>query len=206
MDAGAKMIRQFATAKGPAAAQAPAAAIMQKAALDQAKGVLQTAVAIAATDVPPAAYGQNAPCVPMVTGHNCFGAVLYPITFGDSIMADVSDAKLNGAVANFPALFRSRVGVADDSTYYNCFSAYMSMKCASAFPSCTSLSSGESNSPGGRAPMCALHCMGTLAACPGMWASDISDDCADVSLPPMCAFATYVKRPPPQLTTFDEST
>lgn len=152
--------------------QAAPAAILQKAALDQAKGVLQTAVAIAATDVPPAAYGQNAPCVPMVTGHNCFGAVLYPITFGDSVMADVSDSKvcgqcfqlvlqgpnlrggglehlsrrvtflslnpgcrtvlvidrfpeLNGAIANFPALFRSRVGVADDSTYYNCFSAYM---------------------------------------------------------------------------------
>jgi len=203
MDAGAKMIRQFETARGPAAAQAAPAAIMQKAALDQAKGVLQTAVAIAATD---STVGANAACVPMVTGHNCFGAVLYPITFGDSIMADVSDSKLNGDIANFPALYRSRVGVTDDSTYANCFSAYMSMKCASTFPSCTSLNAGERNAPGGRAPMCALHCMGTLAACPGMWASDISDDCADVSLPPMCAFATYVKRPLPQLTTFDEST
>ena len=31
-------------------------------------------------------------CMPMITGHNCFGAVLYPITMADFVIADVTDA------------------------------------------------------------------------------------------------------------------
>ena len=31
-------------------------------------------------------------------GHNCFGAVLYPITMADFVIADVTDAMLDGIV------------------------------------------------------------------------------------------------------------
>lgn len=36
-------------------------------------------------------------CTPWGRGHNCFGAVLYPITMADFTIADVTDAMLDGA-------------------------------------------------------------------------------------------------------------
>jgi hypothetical protein len=84
-------------------------------------------------------------------------SVLYPITIGDFILADISDAALTGVVASFPSYYRSHIGATDgmlflsgvsygvvammfirngisDGTYQRCYSAYMSMQCANAFP------------------------------------------------------------------------
>ena len=36
-----------------------------------------------------------------VPGHNCFGAVLYPITMADFTIADVTDAMLDGPHRSF---------------------------------------------------------------------------------------------------------
>jgi hypothetical protein len=61
---------------------------------------------------PPAWNNMPLPCAPMITGaarsilaicylsgHNCFGAVLYPITMADFAIADVTDAMLDGAAS-----------------------------------------------------------------------------------------------------------
>jgi hypothetical protein len=45
----------------------------------------------------------------MVTGHNCFGAVNYPITFADFLLADVTDSKMSALIENFPATFAAKV-------------------------------------------------------------------------------------------------
>ena len=34
------------------------------------------------------------PCLPMFTGHNCFGAVLTPTTMAEFVIADVTDSQL----------------------------------------------------------------------------------------------------------------
>jgi hypothetical protein len=205
------MNKQLATAKGPAAAQVPGIAMLAKAAIMQVKGVLQTVAAIVATDVPPtipapAWNNMPFPCMPMVTGHNCFGAVLYPITIGDFILADVTDSALDGVVASFPSYYRSHIGATNAATYQTCFNAYMSMQCANAFPTCTTVQAGQAEVPFlGRGPMCFLHCVATLVACPGMWIDDLEDICTHVSVPPVCSFATYVRPAPHQLTTHDEA-
>jgi hypothetical protein len=49
----------------------------------------------------------------MVTGHNCAGSVLYPITIGDFVLADMTDSALNGVVAGFPSYYRKHVGATD---------------------------------------------------------------------------------------------
>lgn len=205
------VVDQLSNAAGPAAAQIPGIASLAKAALTQVKGVLQTVAAVVATDVPPtipppAWNNMPFPCMPMVTGHNCFGAVLYPITIGDFIMADVTDAALDGVVASFPSYYRSHVGVTDDATYDRCFSSYMSMQCANAFPTCTTVQARQDEIPGvGRGPMCFVHCIQTLLACPGLWVDDLEEICMHVSAPPVCSFAVYNKGSPPQLSSNDEA-
>lgn len=206
-----KVNAQLAKARGPAAAMVPGISMIAKAALTQVKSVLQTVAAVVATRVPPMVpppAWNNRPfvCMPMVTGHNCFGAVLYPITIGDFILADLSDAAIGGVISSFPSYYRSKIGATDEGTYQRCFSSYMSMQCANAFPICTNPQGSQEMAPGmGRAPMCFLHCVATLIACPGMWVDDLEDICTNVSAPPMCAFATYAKAAPSQLRSFDES-
>lgn len=205
-----KVKAQLEKAQGPAAAMVPGVAMIAKAALTQVKSVLQTVAAVVATRVPPMIpppVWNNRPfvCMPMVTGHNCFGAVLYPITIGDFILADLSDAAMSGVISSFPSYYRSKIGATDAGTYQRCFSAYMSMQCANAFPICTNPQGNQEMIPGmGRAPMCFLHCIATLIACPGMWVDDLEDICTNVSAPPMCAFATYIKGAPAQLRSSDE--
>lgn len=121
MDVAGSVLARLHKANGPAAAQAPAVGLLAKAALMQLKGVLQTAIAVAVTDIPPAIpppawNNMPFPCMPMVTGHNCFGAVQYPITIGDFVLADVSDSALDGVIASFPAYYRSHVGTTDGLT------------------------------------------------------------------------------------------
>merc|ERR1712188_210667 len=139
---------QLQGASGPASAQVPGIAMLAKAALTQVKSVLQTVAAIVATDVPPIIAPpawNNMPfrCMPMVTGHNCFGAVLYPITIGDFILADVTDSAMDGIIASFPSYYRSHIGSTDDGTYQRCFNSFMSMQCANAFPTCTTIQASQ---------------------------------------------------------------
>lgn len=205
-----KVQEQLEKATGPAAAMVPGVAMLAKAALMQVKGVLQTVAAVVATEVPPmipppAWNNMPFPCLPMVTGHNCAGAVLYPITIGDFIMADLSDSAISGVKSSFPSYYRSHVGVTDDATYQRCYSAYMSMQCANTFPVCTTVQASQAEIPGvGRGPMCFLHCIATLIACPGMWIDDLEDICTHVSAPPMCSFAVYARTAPQQLRSADE--
>lgn len=107
------------------------------------------------------------PCAPMLTGHNCFGAVLYPITMADFTIADVTDAMLDGYISGFPNTYAEKVGKTSDALYKACFSAYMSMHCSSIFPRCTMPQSRSEPMPaGGRVPMC-LHLVGS-AVC-ALW-------------------------------------
>lgn len=211
MNLAAKAAAQFSSANGPAAAQVPGIGLLAKTAMQQVKGVVQTVVATVATDVPPmipppAWNNMPFPCMPMVTGHNCAGAVMYPITVGDFILADMTDSALDGVIANFPSYYRSHIGATDDATYQRCFSSYMGMQCANAFPTCTTIQARQNDVPFlGRGPMCFLHCVQTLIACPGMWVDDLEEICQHVSVPPVCSFAVYSRTAPPQLATYDES-
>lgn len=211
MDLVGKTLKQLEGANGPASAQVPAISLLTTNALKQTKGVIQSVVAATLTAVPPtisppAWNNQPFPCMPMVTGHNCFGAVLYPITIGDFVMADLTDDALDGVVASFPSYYRRHVGRTEDVAYQRCFKSYMSMQCANAFPVCTTFQARQDEVPFlGRGPMCFLHCVETLVACPGIWVEDLEDICHHVSVPPVCSFAAYRKDGPPQLTSFDDS-
>lgn len=119
----------------------------------QIKGLVQTVAAIVVQVVPPLIpppvwINQPLPCLPMMTGKNCLGAVLYPITASDSIMADVADEQLTGAIASFPSTYLQKAGRTPDAMYQICFRAMMSMKCAAAFPMCTSPFAYEYEIPG----------------------------------------------------------
>merc|ERR1712032_235795 len=157
---------------------------------------------------PPAWNNQPLPCVPMLTGHNCFGAVLYPITMADFVIADVTDAMMEGYISGFPTTYATKVGKTSDAMYKSCFSAYMSMHCSSIFPRCTTPQSRNEPLPaGGRVPMCVHLCIVPLVMCPGFWIGDVIGQCSMVSVPPMCtqAFFWNLYLLPPQLTSFSEA-
>merc|ERR1712150_68799 len=157
---------------------------------------------------PPVWNNQPLPCAPMVLGHNCFGAVLYPITMADLTIADVTDSMLDGVIAGFPATYASKVGKTSDAMYKACFASYMSMQCSSIFPQCTSPQSRDEPIPGaGRVPMCFHLCVLPLVMCPGFWIGDIIGSCQMVSAPPMCtqAFFWMLGKAPPQYSNADES-
>jgi len=84
----------------------PAMALAQQG-LMMGAGLVQSIVAAAVHIVPPLIpppvwNNQPLTCAPMVTGHNCFGAVLYPITMADFVIADVTDSMLDGVISGFP--------------------------------------------------------------------------------------------------------
>merc|ERR1719352_1578545 len=101
-------------------------------------GMLQTVVSSAIHIIPPLIPPPMQPlsCMPMVTGHNCLGAVLYPITMADFVIADVTDAMLDGYISGFPNTYASKVGKTSDEMYKACFGSVMSMMCSSLFPRC----------------------------------------------------------------------
>jgi len=140
------------------------------------------------------------------TCHNCFGAVLYPITAADFVIADVTDAQLDGVIAGFPQLYKDRVGKTPDEMYKACYASYMSMQCASIFPRCAVPMARNEPMPMGRLPLCFLHCIATLVACPGFWITDIMEECSTISAPPMCTAAVFwnLGSLPPQYTTYEE--
>jgi hypothetical protein len=53
----------------------------------------------------------------------------------DFVLADVTDAMLDGVIANFPALYASKVGKTNDKMYKTCLSAFMSSELLQPFPS-----------------------------------------------------------------------
>ena len=70
-------------------------------AIQSTVGMIQTIISDALIVVPPLVpppvwINQPLPCLPMVTGHNCFGAILYPITLADFSIASVSDKSVDG--------------------------------------------------------------------------------------------------------------
>jgi len=175
-------------------------------------GMVQSIVASVLDVVPPLVpppvwNNMPLPCAPMITGHNCFGAVLYPITMADFTIADVTDAMLDGYIAGFPNTYAEKVGKTSDAMYKACFSAYMSMHCSSIFPRCTMPQSRSEPMPtGGRVPMCLHLCVLPLVLCPGFWIGDIIGQCEMVAPPPMCtqAFFWNYGLLPPQYVSFAE--
>lgn len=157
---------------------------------------------------PPAWNNKPIPCLPMITGHNCFGAILHPIAMADFIVADVTDSMLDGHIAGFPAKYAAKVGKTSDEMYKLCYGSYMSMQCASIFPRCTTPQSSSDLMPaGGRVPMCFFLCINTLVSCPGFWMDDIKGPCSLISVPPMCTISFYWKlwTLPPQYEDFSSS-
>jgi len=152
---------------------------------------------------PPAWTNQPLPCAPMVTGHNCFGAVLYPITMADFVIADVTDTVMDGYIDGFPNTYASKVGSTDDATYKGCFASYMSLQCSSLFPRCL----GPGPLSGQRTPTCLHLCVIPLVMCPGFWIGDVLGPCQTISVPPTCtqAFFWNLWKLPPQYQTYDEA-
>ena len=212
-DLGKRLFELSGHAQGPASAGLVAPFALSTQALSTGMGLVQAAVAAMVHVVPPlvpppAWNNQPLSCVPMVSGHNCFGSVLYPITMADFMLADVTDSMLDGYVASFPGLYAKKVGKTSDAMYKSCFAAYMGMMCASVFPRCTTPQSRDEIIPvGGSVPVCLHMCVLPLVMCPGFWVSDLLDSCSSVSVPPLCSQAKFanVKRAPPQIASFDEA-
>lgn len=157
---------------------------------------------------PPAWINKPLPCAPMLTGHNCFGAVLYPITFSDFLVADMTDAMMDGYLASFPDTYANKVGKTSDHMYKACGSAYFSMHCSAIFPRCTMPTSRDEAIPlGGRVPLCLHLCILPLIMCPGFWLGDVVGSCSFVSVPPVCSQAFFFNlwRLPPQYNSYDEA-
>ena len=212
-DLGKRLFDLSGRARGPASAGLVAPFALSTQALSTGMGSVQAAIATMVHVVPPlvpppAWNNQPLSCVPMVSGHNCFGSVMYPITMADFMLADVTDSMLDGYVASFPALYAKKVGKTSDAMYKYCFSAYMGMMCASVFPRCTTPQSRDEIMPvGGSVPVCLHMCVLPLVMCPGLWVGDLLDSCSTVSVPPLCSQATFntAKRAPPQLASYDEA-
>ncbi|KAF4694416.1 hypothetical protein FOZ60_008286 [Perkinsus olseni] len=95
----------------------------------------------------------------------------------------------------------------EGDTYEKCYTAFMSMQCASMFPMCTVPQASEISVVGiGKVPLCSTLCHNVLAQCPGFNLNDVSGPCDSSSVPPVCAMAHFyrVDDMPPQYSTFDE--
>jgi len=126
----------------------------------------------------------------------------------DFVLADVTDAMLDGVVAGFPNTYATKVGKTSDEMYKTCFASYMSMHCSSIFPRCTTPQARDEPMPvGGRVPMCLHLCIMPLVMCPGFWVEDIIGTCSMVSVPPLCSQAFFFNlwRLPPQYVGIDEA-
>jgi hypothetical protein len=208
-----KVSDMLMSATGPAAAGGVGPMALATAGVATAAGLVQGLIASAIYIVPPLIpppvwMNQPLTCVPMLTGHNCFGAVLYPITLSDFMTADISDSMLDGYIAGFPNTYATKVGKTSDAMYRACFSAYMSMHCSAVFPRCTLPLSREDPMPvGGVVPMCFHLCIMPLVMCPGFWVGDVIGSCSMVSVPPMCTMAFFMdmSKLPPQYADYDES-
>ena len=212
-DLGRRLYELSEHVAGPTSASLVAPMALSSQALSTGMNLVQSAVAAMVHVVPPlvpppAWNNQPLSCAPMVSGHNCFGSVRHPITMADLMLADVTDAMLDGYVAGFPTLYARKVGKTSDGMYKSCFASYMSMMCSSVFPRCTAPQSRDELVPvGGSAPACLHMCVLPLVMCPGFWISDLLDSCSTVSVPPMCTQVSFtnVARAPPQYASYDEA-
>ncbi|AFZ80348.1 hypothetical protein BEWA_032010 [Theileria equi strain WA] len=198
------MANLFKTVRTPASANQPGIANMAMQSFDQVKGIIQAAIAIVVDVVPPSILGTPLPCLPMLTGRNCIGSVLYPISATDFVVADIIDSTMNGIISAFPAKYAAKVGRTSDVQYKICATAYLGMYCASLFPMCATGAAQVTQT----FPICFVQCLATLVACPGFWIDDIIGACGgDVSVPPFCSFSLFVNHPriPPQYTTYEAS-
>jgi len=207
-DFSKQMADLAAAVTGPGSGSAILPTVLAQQALAQGLGMVQTIIATIVELVPPMIpppvwINQPLPCLPMVTGHNCFGAVLHPITMSDFVVADITDAMLDGLISGFPNTYATKVGKTSDKAYKSCFGAFMSMHCSSLFPMCTSPFSNSAM----RVPMCFHLCILPLVLCPGLWLDDVIGVCSMVSAPPMCSQAVYwnTARAPPQYTSYDQA-
>lgn len=187
----------------PASADAPGLQNMVVQMFQQVKGVIQTIIAIVVDIVPPFVVTQNLPCLPMLTGMNCLGSVLYPISATEFVTADITDSVMNGVISSFPAKYAAKVGRTSDAQYYLCATAYLGMYCASLFPICVTGNANVRQT----FPICFVQCLATLVACPGFWMDDIQTPCSNLSVPPFCSFSVFLNhsRIPPQYSTYDQS-
>jgi len=211
-DLSQKLSQLSEEANGPASAGLVLPKALATQAVSMGKSLIQAVLAAIIHTVPPLIpppvwNNMPLPCAPMVTGHNCFGAVLYPITMADFVTADVTDSMLDGVIAGFPNTYASKVGKTSDKMYKLCFSSYMSMHCSSIFPRCSTPQARDEPMPIGRLPMCLHLCVLPLVACPGFWIGDVIGQCSMVSVPPMCtqAFFWNMWKLPPQYSDFDEA-
>lgn len=213
LDVSKMMFDMMQGANGPGSAGVALPMMLAQQGLSMGAGLVQAVVSAVVHVVPPLIpppvwTNQPLTCMPMITGHNCFGAVLYPITMADFIIADVTDSMMDGYIASFPTTYARKVGKTSDNMYKACFSSYMSMLCSSIFPMCTAPMARDEPMPvGGRVPMCFHNCILPLVLCPGFWIGDVIGQCQMVSVPPMCSQAVYwnVWRLPPQLSSFDDA-
>eukprot|EP00366_Plasmodium_knowlesi_P003650 XP_002261147.1 [Plasmodium knowlesi strain H] len=195
--------------ESPASIKEPGLANMLIQSLTMVKGLIQS-VASSVVDIvpplipPPVWINRPLPCLPMVTGKNCLGSILYPITSAEFVIADITDSIMNGIISSFPSKYASKVGKTSDAQYRLCAMAYLGMYCASIFPICwmpIGLKVAETMS------VCLPQCLATLIACPGFWIDDIEGPCSNASVPPFCSFSVFVNQKivPPQLTSYDDS-
>ncbi|KAK2197231.1 hypothetical protein BdWA1_000230 [Babesia duncani] len=82
------MSGMFEHVRTPASAMEPGLANIKVQAFHQVKGTLQSVIAVMVDLIPPMLLGMPLPCLPMLTGQNCLGSVLYPIPAADFTMAD----------------------------------------------------------------------------------------------------------------------
>lgn len=201
-------------AQGPAAAAAGIPGMLALQSLTNGAGltksILNVVLQVVPPMIPPPVWNnQPLPCVPLVVGKNCLGATPYLIPIADLMTADTTDAALDGVVAGFPAMYSKKVGKTSDVAYRTCFSAVMSLQCASVFPRCSVPQSSDFPAPTGRLPLCFFHCIGVLVACPGMWIQDIPECTGGlIAPPPMCTAALFMNYAllPPQYQSYEEST
>lgn len=153
---------------------------------------------------PPFWINRPLPCVPMVTGRNCLGSVLYPITMADFAMAHLTDQGMDQHLVGFPQKYATLVGTTTNKKYELCARVYLGLQCAKLFPMCLIFPGQMSMTA---FPVCFPLCILTLLACPGFGFESILDSCSDISIPPFCAFSIYVKsqRVPGQYASFEEA-
>lgn len=157
---------------------------------------------------PPMGTNMPLPCTPMLTGTNCFGAILYPITLVDFMLADMTDKVMESYISSFPDTYLNKVGQTDNAMYKTCSASYFTLQCSAIFPRCTTPQSREELTvAGGRVPVCMHLCILPLILCPGFWIDDISDSCELVSVPPMCSMGYFwnLWKIPPQYADYEES-
>ncbi|KAL8434069.1 hypothetical protein Efla_001541 [Eimeria flavescens] len=204
-----------AKVQSAAGTQAPGLSMVAVMSLMMVKGLVQSVASTLMDVVPPAIpppvwINQPLPCLPMITGRNCFGSVLYPITMPDFLSADVTDSVMEGVIGSFPSKYQNKVGKTSEAQYRICC-----RRSASIFPHCwmpfgklhelkTCDFQRNSNADSGMMkamaqPLCFPHCIATLIACPGFWLDDIMGPCSDISIPPFCSFGLFLnhKRIPP---------